>query len=136
MRKIRFRAWDKFNKKMISSMSLEDIFYDGNCSYDGSNILSNDFNQYIFMQFTGLFDKNGKEIYEGDILEFNVCSETIDNIYITREIVSHSYYEIIPFSGIRNKCNWDGCCGCKCPIGEGIVIGNIYENPELIRGEK
>ena len=117
MREIRFRAWDKVLNKMCDVTDFHCMNFP---------------EQYDVMQFTGLFDKNGKEIYEDDILEFNVCSETIDNIYITREIVSYSRYEIIPFSGIRNKCNWDGCCGCKCPIGEGIVIGNIYENPELI----
>lgn len=80
---------------------------------------------YIFMQFTGLFDKNGKEIYEGDVIK-------LDN--------EPNYYVIFEkgcFLGKEIK-GWDSMVdnfpiGLQSQIGE--VIGNVYENPDLLKGE-
>lgn len=62
MREIKFRAWDKYKKMMVAP-------------YDGDFIKwhapSNWRDCYEVMQFTGLLDKNGKEIYEGDVCRFN-----------------------------------------------------------------
>lgn len=76
------------------------------------------------MQFTGLLDKNGKEIYEGDIVRHRCYGEngtfTIDTIIGSKDC---------PFIG----CGWiaerDGGTGQE-PINE--VIGNIHQNPELL----
>jgi len=130
MRKIRFRAWDKFNKKMISSMSLEDIFYDGNCSYDGSNILSNDFNQYIFMQFTGLKDKNGKEIYEGDVVAYT--PRYSKDPFSKKMVDSATVVKMMEINGSDDM--GVDCIGYPKYFIEMSIIGNIHENPELVKG--
>lgn len=88
----------------------------------GGWIVNNDLN---LMQSTGLFDKNGKEIFEGDIVK------------MAKDVYSDpTYYEIVRHRGgaYRFESNQHGCelwlrhTNCE-------VIGNIYENPELLEVE-
>jgi hypothetical protein len=65
-REIKFRAWDKEGKKMsLQPFTLEDIFHGGGDTYAKQLWERN--NRLVFMQFTGLLDKNGVEIYEGSL---------------------------------------------------------------------
>lgn len=82
------------------------------------------------MQFTGLKDKNGTEIYEGDILYFVMHEKIIDGIikkdthYITAPVIYHS-------GGFFTHKDDDVCIGLW--IDDTVeVVGNIYENPELL----
>jgi uncharacterized phage protein (TIGR01671 family) len=87
---------------------------------------------YQIMQFTGLLDKNGKEIYEGDILGL------AEGVYGTWEVfwdddfkgfsLSKTEEEIAGLGETLNKDVFDGI------TTEAEIIGNIYENPELING--
>lgn len=71
---------------------------------------------YELMQFTGLKDKNGKEIYEGDLVAHNASAKPIDVEFID------GTFE--PFS--KSDFGWTSTL-CE-------IIGNIYENPELLNG--
>ena len=109
MREIRFRAWDEDEKMMVQWNELRDtqLFNDG---FDNDHC--------VLMQFTGLKDKNGKEIYEGDIMEYYSGMVPKGENPIKKEIVKWN----------KRFARFDNC------FSGGAVIGNIYENPELIGG--
>ena len=111
MREIKFRAWDKIIKRMLYF----------------------DFTQHIdptdceIMQFTGLKDTNGKEIYEGDIL-----GGTFGDGYIGYCDKCKSF-EYLFADGECTSCNGDiSWFEMVEENGKLEVIGNIYENPELL----
>lgn len=118
MREIKFRAWDKKHKEMLlgNSPSLWLSFYgkvvQGFDEYGESDDWSN---KVILMQFTGLKDKNGKEIYGGDITK--------------HEYLDKQYLEEVTWS--NNRMGWVGIDNSY--INSYEVIGNIYENPELLK---
>ncbi|QDS35855.1 YopX family protein [Brevibacillus brevis] len=104
-REIKFRAWDRKQSKMVDMNHLRH-------HASGFRLLDED-REYEFMQYTGLCDKNGKEIYEGDILFWDGGFK----VYTT----------------VRFK---DGMfLAGDMPLYDCVdeeVIGNIYENPELL----
>ena len=121
MRVIKFRAWD--NGQML--ISRPDTYF-GLSSFFG--ILRED---AIIMQSTGLLDKNGREIYDGDVVKSIRYSESYDgDIIIEREweLKGSVYFS----SGTWRVMN------TAIPLYEWNkktieIIGNIYENPELIK---
>ena len=123
MREIKFRAWDKKEKKMYNArpvwiMSKEGeysikCFGDANCS---RYMHKEDF---ILMQYTGLKDKNGKEIFEGDIA-------------LHPGLFSNGKPGVIRFSEIDASFYWSGKNSLPINNNHITIIGNIYENPELL----
>ena len=125
MREIKFRCWIPSKKKMFEPTSLE--WYKDNCptrpedfAFHVAFTYDDDF---IFLQFTGLHDKNGKEIYEGDIVKaqdgnWEVFIENLENGVVLsndkKEEASTKFFD-----------------GDYC-LAETEVIGNIHENPELL----
>lgn len=82
----------------------------------------------ILMQSTGLVDKNGKEIFEGDIVQFEDCYTETDFLYVNTGIVEWS-------QGSFTITNRDSVEMGDLLDGEFLdvtIIGNIYENPELL----
>ena len=131
-REIKFRAWDNYNNKFF-----EPIYEAYNNKLEELNIgMSGDLSirdmtnspkheslfpsRFILMQFTGLHDKNGKEIYEGDILRVDYLFE-----YITSEV----YFTDSAWC-IKGKKTDDWIS--KWLPEELEVIGNIYENKDLL----
>lgn len=120
MRKIKFRAWDKENEKMMKVSSLHLENKEISVKENGTFHL---FRMQDLMQYTGLKDKNGKEIYEGDILFFrdeNMKYIVVwqDAAFIIKSIEIRKYSE---------KMCWLDDTEICCEI-----VGNIYENKKLL----
>lgn len=124
MRDIKFRAWDSRLAKMTYTPIIGNgRFYWGweQLESDWSNL--DEGKQYL-MQYTGLKDKNGKEIYEGDIVYHSYYKETGKMIFD----LSASAYRIEWLDGKTNEMY-------RVDQKSFEVIGNIYENPELLKEE-
>lgn len=141
MREIKFRVWDHNTNTMMIPDYFE--FYDGKIGWieagrEAGPESGNDGcpDQFEIMQYTGLHDKNGRGIYEGDIVR---VQETMDG----GRIVCIEATAYVVWNDER------GCWGCKgefeghladYALGTKLnmmgnvceVVGNIYENPELM----
>ena len=118
MREIKFRAWDKRQKIMFGCWSLTDL-----CEQDGFH-----HTDLEFMQYTGLKDKNGVEIYEKDVVS-----------YSEHYIGDHRYSAgrgVVEFdngSFFINESEFSPeLCREEIENEHIEIIGNIYENPELV----
>ena len=123
-----FRAWNKEAKTMHYSAeeTYNGIFGNPKIEHTSFSGLLND-NQYIIMQCTGLKDKTGKLIYEGDVVLFGSNPDDIAVIEWNKDECKFVVDEIFD-NAISDFSNW---------FGEDLeIIGNIYENPDLIGGKK
>ena len=131
MREIKFRVWSESRKKWLNECMF-DMEVKG--AYDFSSDASMRYNyktDVIVEQFTGLTDKNGVEIYEGDVIEFSshwdkhVCAVSFNKCKFGfgREIKGDL--------GINDDCDlFSFMSGSGC--NSYTVIGNIHQNPELL----
>lgn len=120
----KFRAWDKILKKMNDVTAIDfstkpfRVFYS---AYGEDNYFNQD---AILMQSTGLKDKNGVEIYEGDIVKPSSFASWIGVVKYSSESVAY----ILDDNEITRSVN----VYLSQFNGEFEILGNIYENPELM----
>ena len=131
MREIKFRAWDRDEKKMLYGVEHT---YDGyivpRVSFGGV-LDCPDF--YIVMQYTGLKDQNGKEIYEGDIVKFYPQSPRSEELPNPRSgEMGEIFFDIGSFAVEPIDRKREGIQFFLDELGEWVVVGNIYENKELL----
>lgn len=124
MRNLKFRAWDRIKRKMLYGVSPFNV----HITDENEPLLSPEYSKHDdceFEQYTGLKDKNGKEIYEGDIVEYAytrcnyiVVYRRYDASFVLenddREEAIHFHYD--------RQSDYE-------------VAGNIHENPELLEEE-
>lgn len=141
MTDIKFRAWDTKNKEWITRVDVQavhdtiswghDFFLEVCNHYDDSFDIENwDPTRYIVCQGTGLHDKNGKEIYEGDITK--ATKKAVHKIWIVKFgewTVGESSYE----SDSHEVYGWYMQHGEEQRHVYGEVIGNVWETPELLK---
>ena len=126
-REVKFRAWLKEEKKMVNVETID--FTDKSTQYLEKNKIIDAyllrrmiFDDIELMQYTGVKDKNNKEIYEGDII---ICKYG-PQIAMEVKWVDEGFRTL-------GKYDRDNYVGFVKNSAE--VIGNIYENPELLGGE-
>lgn len=130
MREFKFRAWDKWDKRMIQPHDGDFIKW---------HAMSNWKQCLEVMQYTGLKDKNGVEIYEGDILTSPYYPFQDDGKYNYHGVIewdqdSASFYMTKRLVNRDKNGISDGISEPIEDIEDFEVIGNIYENPEILEG--
>lgn len=131
----KYRAWDIEFEKMVQ---VNTLFLDEQTlkvTYENGGVAKDDINYYVLMQSTGLKDKNGKEIFEGDLItETGVFNSTVKygswvyeedfgakaksvGFYLDKSYEEHTLYENFNYDYISKNCE---------------VVGNIYENNNMI----
>lgn len=126
MREIKFRAWDKERKELlrVTLMDFPEWWVSCDQTYgqapssdygERNSFRNEDTDRHILMQYTGLKDKNGKEIYEGDM----VANTNKENFAVV--------WDELGWAIDNDKHHYTGWVPERTEI-----IGNIYENPELL----
>ena len=120
-REIKFRAWDKRHNSMEY---INDLYW-----FEENGIHNFNDDNYVFMQNTGLKDKNGKEIYDSDIVKVTWGSGKIV-FYEVKYCGSLGYHYL---RDTKNK--EDDDIICIYDYSQMDVIGNAFNNPELLKNK-
>ena len=143
-REIKFRVWFKPTAKYKAYFEdryhhkLEDLHcstYTQEDFLDDTWLDTDDYESIVFEQYTGLKDKNGKEIYEGDIIQETILADDIFDgtyrykVYWDEDTLCWSIKGISDTDYHLRDDLWETNASCE-------VIGNIHENPELLGGKE
>lgn len=121
----RYRAWDKIHKTMYevddimsidfgkSEISVKTLFFERTSRYD--------FDDIILMQSTGMTDKNGREIFEGDILDSE--DSFLAGVVELRQNLGMFVSKLIKYNNFERLCN---------VLDSTQIIGNVWEDPKLL----
>jgi len=129
MREIKFRAWDISKRKILRNVGFHPhicMIHEGYKTGDDAELtIAPDFTNYKIMQYTGLKDKNGVEIYDGDIVCAKLSDGTIDQTAVVVQ---------------ERACSWGwgvyGTISLALIYHEDTeVIGNIHQNPKLLEND-
>lgn len=135
MREIKFKAYYKADKRVYEVLYLdfasnelrlwnEETEFDFECSFEDVEL----------MQYTGLKDQNNAEIYESYIVKFDPQSPCGDEFYNPRDgeigevILDFGSFVVKPVDKKR-----EGLRFSLSELGDWVVVGNIYKNPELLK---
>lgn len=134
MRQIKFRAWDKNLKKWCEGNNASGFNLFGEAlllggilqdHYYSHNVFERLFKDVEIMQFTGLHDKNGKEIWEGDIIRQKLGPKIAD-------VIGPVFF----IDGCFRIEYGDDSFDMVDRSDTNEVLGNIYENPDLLKENK
>ena len=132
-REIKFRAWDKRRQVLIGSSYRDnwgcdkDEFWGDIAMIELTGIEDiNEDDEYIVEQYTGLKDKNGVEIYEGDVVEFDFWQAD------DRKVVSVVEFKKAGFTAKGIARGTGGSATVECLNNRCEIIGNIHENKDLL----
>ena len=122
MREIKFRAWDKKKRAFVKSQMVYNVTVFGNSDEGWASavgLVGGYGERDTLMQYTGLHDKNGKEIYEGDIVKFDLVIGEIILAKGAFGMTTNTKNKMMPFMNHEGK--------------KFEVIGNIYKNKGLLK---
>lgn len=124
----KFRVWDKISKTMFPVMMID--FGQSYVMIEEINGLwcERDFDEIELMQYTGLHDVHGKEVFEGDIIQTERYFDGFTDVKLYKGVVKQ-------LEGLWMIDTGNDAVPVFSEIEENIVIGNIYENPELLEEE-
>lgn len=131
MRDIKFRAWNREKNIMVydnedDTCGYWDGCYNSNIGMINTILNSKYYEQYDFMQYAGLKDKNGKEIYEGDIIQYKDITKGL-----IRYSEKYAQYVLVNTGTVKDE--FEPLGDYNMEVFE--IIGNEFDNPELLGKE-
>lgn len=128
MQEIKFRAWDKDKREMRDVTGIN--WYDEYIWVDETPMSGDKLpiESTPLMQYTGLKDKNGKEIYEGDVVRLDEYEDGMGEWQVVFDEASFFLEQL--GAGDEVRCEILGTCDSTKDVE---IIGNIYDNPDLIK---
>jgi len=136
-REIKFRAWDRNDKRFVDETDPMRVIISLIWTEASSEFSVREWDNLTIEQFTGLHDKNGKEIYENDVVKGKICAKNSWDGYINKEALKD--IRVVQFKESKwsliqpeMKRETQGIKLSERTQNRFEVIGNIHENPELL----